>query len=142
MACIIIAGDRHKLVQEAAVEEAALGAEEVVEVEAVVVVEEEVALGAEVDLLEVVVVVALGAEEGFRTHCSSTSDFLPLFFFSKAPLCSHQKLNSDLNMNCCFLLHYFLLHVYVFIVLLAGGDALRVIIIFGRKPQWSFVDCR
>ncbi|KAH9784475.1 H/ACA ribonucleoprotein complex subunit [Citrus sinensis] len=74
--------DRHKLVQEVAVEEVALGAEEVVEVEAVVVVEEEVALGAEVDLLEVVVVVALGAEE----------------------------------------------------VLLAGGDALRIIVIFGRKP--------
>lgn len=102
MVCIIIAGDRHKLVQEAAVEEAALGVEEVVEVEAVVVVEEEVALGAEVDLLEVVVVVALGAEEGFRTHCSSTSDFLPLFFFSKAPLCSHQKLSSDFKHELLF----------------------------------------
>lgn len=95
---VLLQGDRHKLLQEVVVGEAEavveVGAVEVVAFEAGVVQEV-----AEVDLLEVAVVVDLGAEGGFRrTLCYIIGAFLFRSFHCKVQQTkSHLYLGTNLN---------------------------------------------
>lgn len=115
--CTNATGDSHRLLEEVAVVEAEVAAVflEVVLVEGVL---QEVA---EVDHLEVVVVVvALGAEEDFRTLCSSTSTSVPLCVLLKMQWAhNNQNLNCDFNADRWFLMTHF---SFMFILLPASTE--------------------
>lgn len=83
----------------------------------VVLVEGVLQEGAEVDHPEVVVaVVALGAEEGFRTLCSATSAFVPLCFHFKMQWAHNNlNLNCHLNIDCWLLMTNF---CFIYIILI------------------------
>lgn len=100
-----VAGGSHKLREEVAEVEAEV-AEAVLEV---VLAEGVLQEEAGVDHPEVVVVVvALGAEEGFRTLSSATSDLVRLCFRLKMQ-CAHnnQNLNCDINIEFWLLMTIF-----------------------------------